>query len=306
MRGSITAFRDSARRRRKAGGGSRCGAGLAASLRILASPAAAAPRVEAGRPARRSLAERKQRESTRRTTARLSPPRPSTGYGCVGVSGFAGSPGSPASTRRRGRLECRVYLQDLNSDVYALSSQMGSSLAPPLRTSGRWAERGRGGERRRLRQHRYERLRALRTDGSRALADAAHRAQQPRHDRAARRERARLHELDRPVSRGPGHALRPRRRSRKLELRLLARGSQRTSNPNAHFAPASGRSQRFPSVPSGGRARSEIRIDLRSNFTEVAPANREGGAQAPAQTGANRYRRQQLPSRDPTHPRRRV
>ena len=69
----------------------------------------------------------------------------------------------------------RIYLQDLNSDVYAVSLANGRLLwRHRYGQSGRRAERGRGGERRRLRQHRYERLRSLRTDRSRALADAAH------------------------------------------------------------------------------------------------------------------------------------
>ena len=102
----------------------------------LRAPAAAAPE-------RRSRPTGSNGRSRTRTTRAhgpstgRQPPRPSTGYACVGAFGFAGSPGSRVSTQRTaGRLDGRVYIQDLNSNVYALSTrQRQAPLAPPLRTA---------------------------------------------------------------------------------------------------------------------------------------------------------------------------
>ena len=177
--------------------------------------------VEAGRPRRMVPAERKRREHTCRT-------RPAGARRRRPASGSLAFPASRGARvlrhrcRNAGRLGGpRVPPRPEQRRLRPLARRRAPTLAPPVPAPGRWAERPCGGERCRLRQHRHERLRALRTHGGRAMAEPADAAGEPGHDRAARRQRPRLHELDRSIPRRPGHALRPGHedRSGALEVR---------------------------------------------------------------------------------------
>ena len=177
--------------------------------------------VEAGRPRRLVPAERKRREHTCRTRpAGARRRRPASGS-----LAFPASRGARVLRHRcrdAGRLGGpRVPPRPEQRRLRPLARRRAPTLAPPVPAPGRWAERPCGGERCRLRQHRHERLRALRTHGGRAMAEPADAAGEPGHDRAARRQRPRLHELDRSIPRRPGHALRPGHedRSGALEVR---------------------------------------------------------------------------------------
>ena len=172
-------------------------------------------------------------------------------FAFAGAFASAGRSASPVSSPRRPwSAGDRVYIQDLNSNVFALVARRRQARSGRTASTGRTAARTASPSPTEWCSATPTRRRSPSTPRrERALAPAADRPAEPDHDRARRRPRPGLHEHDRPGAGRTRHGLRARPDDRRRQWRF-----DTIAEPWRFPKEASGGGAWYPpSVDSAGR-----------------------------------------------------